>query len=207
MLRTMITLHDSARRTIRWPRILIAAVIVGSVLLFWVWPKLIERYPFLRLRFWRDETRYDEIIWGAAGRHNISPHLVKAVIKQESDFVAHCVGAAGERGLMQITPGAVKDWERNTGNSCPHPGLLFNPALNIEIGTWYLARALKRWQKYADAEVLALAEYNAGPSRAKAWAPATPEGNALSGVSFPGTRHYISSILDYKNDYTSRQQR
>lgn len=197
----MITLHDTARRPVHWVRILLAAIIVGGLLLYWIWPRLIERYPFLRLRLRHDESRYDEIIWGAAGRHNISPFLVKALIKQESDFTAHAVGKAGERGLMQITPGAVADWERVTGGSCPHPGLLFNPALNIEVGTWYLGRALRRWRKYRNADVLALAEYNAGPSRAKNWAPKNPEDDALARIRFPGTHRYIRNILEYKKEY------
>ncbi len=165
-----------------------------------------EYGSLLRQRWRPDEDAYDEIIREAAGRHGISPYLVKAVIKQESNFNPLAVGAAGERGLMQIMDGAVQDWEQGTGRRCLHRGQLFSPRLNIEVGTWYLARALRRWHEYRDREALALAEYNAGPSRARAWAPEDRNADLLPLVAFPGTRDYIVKILTYKAEFESRDQ-
>jgi len=94
---------------------------------------------------------------------------------------------------------AVADWERVTGQRCPFSGLLFDPKLNIEIGTWYLAQALGQWHDYRDREVLALAQYNAGRTRAKKWAPEDKRENVRrKKISFPSTREYISKVLEAK---------
>lgn len=145
---------------------------------------------------------FDDLIREAAARHGLCPYLVKGVIKQESDFRPMSVGGAGEIGLMQITRGAVTDWERATGRRCPFQGMLFNPRLNIEIGTWYLARAFRRWRDYGDdAVVLALAEYNAGYSNARKWVPVQDSANALDEIRFPGTRQYIVNVLRYRDTF------
>jgi soluble lytic murein transglycosylase len=144
------------------------------------------------------ESAFDDIIWEKAQRHGVSPYLVKAVVKQESGFLPWAVGDAGEVGLMQITGQVVTDWERATGQQCRLQGLLFDPRLNIEIGTWYLARAVRDWQQYRDRDVLALAQYNAGPTRARNWAPEDPNENALERVRYPGTQEYISRVLRYR---------
>ena len=47
---------------------------------------------------------------------------------------------------------------------------LFDPKTNLEAGTWYLRRAIEHWQNQADPIPFALAEYNAGASRAQRWA-------------------------------------
>jgi soluble lytic murein transglycosylase len=160
---------------------------------------------YLLVHGWRQlrtpDTAFDELIAEAARRHGISACLIKSVIRQETDFEPWQVGRAGEIGLMQLTSLAVRDWEVACGTVCRHPGLLFDPRLNIEIGSWYLARALRRWGEYREAEVLALAEYNAGRTRALAWAPPSRSGEALPRVRFPSTRDYISNVLEYCVNY------
>lgn len=143
-------------------------------------------------------NRYDKIIWEAADRHRVSPFLVKAVIYRESSFQPWVTGDAGELGLMQIRKKtAVADWERVTGQRCPFGGLLFDPKLNIEIGTWYLGQAMRQWHDYRDREVLALAQYNAGRTNAKKWAPKDKrETVRRSKISFSSTREYISKVLE-----------
>ena len=150
---------------------------------------------------WRRSHRYDTIIVEAANRHHVSPALVKAIIRQESGFRPWIEGKAGEVGLMQLTPGAVRDWERSTGQKCQTRGVLFDPRLNIEIGSWYIASTLAQWQSRPDMEVLALAQYNAGIKNAVKWAAADPKANTLDRISFPSTRRYIERILRFKHTY------
>ncbi len=151
--------------------------------------------------------RYDNLILEAATRNHVPPLLVKAVIARESSFNPYARGAAGEIGLMQITAGAVSDWARITGHDVPLTGLLFDPTLNIEIGTWYLGRALAQWREYRDAERLALAQYNAGRERAKDWAPKDPrEALRLSRISIGSTREYIKKVEGYWRDFEQEDQ-
>lgn len=152
-------------------------------------------------REWNRSHAYDAIIAEAAGRHRVSPALVKAIIRQESSFRPWIEGKAGEVGLMQVTSGAVQDWERGTGQRCLNRGMLFEPRLNVEIGSWYVAVGLMQWQEHPDKEVLALAQYNAGLKNALRWAAGDPAKSTLDRISFPGTRRYIERVLRFKDEY------
>jgi len=136
----------------------------------------------------------------AASKHGLPLALVKAVVWRESDFEVRAVGGAGERGLMQVTSGAAQDWARVHRIRSFRETDLFDPRTNLEVGTWYLARAIRRWtEEGADRpEVFGLAEYNAGITRARRWASHTPGMKAhefLDAVDFPTTKAYIRSIL------------
>ena len=141
--------------------------------------------------------RYDELIGDAAKRHGVDPRLVSCLIWRESRFNPSCVGKRGEIGLMQIMPEAVQDWARATGRAAPRRDQLFDPRVNIEAGTWYLARALKFWQGRDDPVPFALAEYNAGRANAQRWAAEAPEARRFVNViSYPTTRRYVHDILE-----------
>lgn len=70
---------------------------------------------------------------------------------------------------MQIRHAAAADWAETKGVKQPTPEEMYQPELNIEIGTWYITRALRRWYKNPDFLRMALAEYNAGRSRLLEW--------------------------------------
>lgn len=150
------------------------------------------------------EALYEPIIREAADRHGIAPDLVRAVIRQESGFQPRRVGNDGEIGLMQITPNAARDWCAAHGLDYRFWGMLSDPRFNIEVGTWYLARGLRRWHDFKDADVMALAEYNAGRKRALKWAPGDPGGNALGNVEFSSTKAYIINVLGYRDAYARK---
>ena len=115
------------------------------------------------------EMKYDKIIHAAAAKHGVDPMLIKAIIFTESTFVPSKVGKDGEIGLMQIRKAAATDWANARGVPLPSKAEMYKPELNIEIGTWYITRALKRWYKNPDFLRMALAEYNAGYSRILEW--------------------------------------
>lgn len=161
-------------------------------------------FDVLRLRsLARREKMFAPLAEAAALRHSLEPALVKAVIWRESRWQPLVVGGHGEVGLMQITAGAVSDWQRVNRKSAPTRAELFQPGLNIEIGAWYLSQAGRHWQDYRSKEILQLAEYNAGYGRvSKLWKPAQPEQEVpLEGISFPSTRDYIMQILSKKVEY------
>ena len=145
---------------------------------------------------------YDKIILEAAQRNQVDPRLLKAVIWRESRFDPMTEGKAGEVGLMQIMPDlAVVDWAKAKGKDVPFRAALFDPELNIEIGSWYLGRAIRRWNKYRDCYVLALCEYNAGLTRANKWKPADPDADVRKRITISSTRSYVNDIMDRYEKY------
>ena len=148
------------------------------------------------------ESRYDRIIAEAGKRNGVDPCLIKAVIWRESKFNAREKGGKGEIGLMQIMPGrAASDWARVKKYSLPSAGALYDPELNIEIGSWYLGRALHRWSKFKNSAALALCEYNAGLTRARKWQPENGDGEVIDRIKIASTKRYVKDILKRYSKY------
>jgi len=160
--------------------------------------------------YYSRSTRYDRIIRNAGLRNHIDPALIKAVIWRESRFDRRALGLKGEIGLMQIMPGpdyAAADWARAHRRRVPSKGALYDPELNIDIGSWYLGRALNRYRKYKDAAALALCEYNAGPGRAAEWKPAKPDQPVSDRITIPSTKQYVHDILKQYRYYKKQETR
>ena len=115
------------------------------------------------------EKVYEKQILESARDHGVDPMLVKAIIFTESSFFPDKQGKDGEIGLMQIRPSVAEDWAKSREIPAPSAEEMYDPDLNIEIGTWCIARALKRWYSNPDFLRMALAEYNAGRKRLLQW--------------------------------------
>lgn len=154
-----------------------------------------------------DDSRYWENIQEISRRRGIDPQLVRAVIFQESSFVRESVGRKGEVGLMQVhLKGAVADWAKAHGKKIPSHSALCDVNLNLEIGTWYLAKALKRWEKYRDQIPLALVQYNAGATRAERWKPERLDGEVIPRIKIAATRAYVVNIMKRYRKYSGEKR-
>ena len=158
--------------------------------------------------FFKVNKQYDGLIANISQRYDLDPMLVKALIWRESRFNPNAIGSKGEIGLMQLMEkSSVKDWVNHTKRKIKYKGVLFNPELNIEIGTWYLARSKKHWRGYRDCNALALAEYNAGYSNVKRWIPKNFQGEIIEFIKFPSTKQYVKSILEQYKAYKKVESR
>ena len=184
------------------------AALTAAAILLWLSPD-----PYYELQKWTSGSRfssYDPIIAEVSRRNGVDPLLVKAMIWRESGFRADKVGGAGERGLMQVTEAAAQDWAKAEKIETFVPTDLFDPKMNVEAGTWYLAKALDRWKEKANPLPFALAEYNAGRTRVDRWVAATNMGvnanadDLLSAMDFPTTRKYIADITERHRYYRDR---
>ena len=159
--------------------------------------------PIYTFYEWMSPARfkqYDGLIRLVALEHRLDPMLVKAVVWRESRFDPNKNGSAGERGLMQVSERAAREWARENKIDNFHIEKLFDPKTNLEAGTWYLRRAFEHWETQSDPLPFALAEYNAGASRARRWSggdsvAAIPPRTFLKRIDFPGTRKYVDSII------------
>jgi soluble lytic murein transglycosylase len=127
-----------------------------------------------------EEFDLEEIIRFYAKDYGVSPALVKAVIKAESNFDPYVVSSAGARGLMQLMPPTAE--EMNVQD-------IFDPSDNIGGGVQYLSRMLELFNNDLN---LALAAYNAGPGNVLRYGGIPP---------FKETKAYVPRVLKYYEDY------
>ncbi|ADL08388.1 lytic transglycosylase domain-containing protein [Thermosediminibacter oceani] len=109
--------------------------------------------------------RYEEYIVRYAAEYEVDPYLVAAVIKVESNFSPTAVSPKGAIGLMQLMPETAR-WAADQMGVRNFNGDLFNPELNIRIGTWYLSMLIKEFDGDTN---MALAAYNGGTGNVKEW--------------------------------------
>lgn len=96
------------------------------------------------------EQLYAALIEEAAGRHQVSPDLVKAMVRVESNFNPEAVSSKGCKGLMQLLPDTAKRFGVKD---------IFDPTQNLEGGVKYMRFLLDHFKNDLS---LALAGYNAG---------------------------------------------
>ncbi|MDD5557723.1 MAG: lytic transglycosylase domain-containing protein [bacterium] len=147
---------------------------------------------------WR-ENRFNPIIAAAAERHGLDPLLVKAVIRRESNFDPRALGGKGEIGLMQVTPTVGREYAASRKRPYFKAERLFDPTLNIEVGCWYLGKAMRRYRHFPDPAPFALAHYNAGATNVDRWLKRTRDrgdpDQFIEAISYPITRRYVTYVI------------
>ncbi|MGM0419084.1 MAG: lytic transglycosylase domain-containing protein [Thermodesulfobacteriota bacterium] len=111
---------------------------------------------------------------------SVEKELIKAVIKAESSFIKNAVSKKGARGLMQLMPSVIKNY------NVEDP---FNPSENIMAGTKYLKKLIDKYNGNKD---IALAAYNAGPGNVRRYDGIPP---------FPETINYIKKVNLFYKEY------
>lgn len=124
-------------------------------------------------RVWAGD--YAGIIEGAAERYRLSPSLLTAIARVESNFDPFAVSHKGACGLMQLIPETadrfgVKD--------------VFDPEENLEGGARYFRWLLDRFEGKTE---LALAAYNAGEQAVERYRGIPP---------YIETRDYVTKVME-----------
>jgi soluble lytic murein transglycosylase len=106
---------------------------------------------------WGGEEKIVQLAETIAKEKEVDSVVVMAIIEVESNWNSQAKSSAGAVGLMQLMSGAVIDAEKYCGLS-PARRNLYDPAVNILLGTCYLARL----QESTSNLVETLAIYNGG---------------------------------------------
>ncbi len=144
-------------------------------------------------------THWNEIKYWAKQR-NLDHYQIAGLIRQESVFNPIARSSANAYGLMQLLVPTAQSMARKYG-SAPVTGgsSLFNPALNIELGTAYMRDQLT---KYGRIEYMAVA-YNAGPGRVVQWAKILPLeiDEYVEEIPFRETKGYVQGVIRNSAQY------
>ena len=109
---------------------------------------------------------YRGIIDGEARRNHLQPALVAAMIRQESWFNHKATSGPGARGLMQVMPETGRGLATGAGLRQWNAELLYNPEINVALGTRFLADQMRA---YRGSLPSVFSAYNAGPARVERW--------------------------------------
>lgn len=142
---------------------------------------------------WRRIQDLVPLIQPIAAAEGLDPALVQAVILVESGGRPAVRSSKEAIGLMQVRDIARREVQRLRPRT--PDGDLRDPVYNLRIGCAYLAEQLDRFDHDL---VLALAAYNAGPSRVSRWRKRHPKrgSRALVDALAPKeTRNYYRKVL------------
>jgi soluble lytic murein transglycosylase len=132
----------------------------------------------------------------AAGGAGLEPAFVFGIIRQETRFMANLRSHAGAAGLMQLMPATARWVAKKIGQDFnpARTELIFEPGLNLRLGTTYLKMVL---DDLSGSQPMAAAAYNAGPGRPRRWreGPLLEPAAWAEAVPFNETRDYVKKVL------------
>ncbi|HET8897426.1 MAG TPA: transglycosylase SLT domain-containing protein, partial [Rhodanobacteraceae bacterium] len=157
-----------------------------------------------RLYDLRYPLAYRQAMEGNATTAGIEPAWAFAIARAESAWIPDARSGANARGLMQLLPATAREVAKRDNLPYRHAADLYDPAINIPLGTHYLARMAARYQ---GAPWLASAAYNAGAGNVGRWLDArgtlAPDVFVAS-IPFNETRAYVRRVMAYTVIYDWR---
>lgn len=177
----------------------------------------------------KQAEKYRTLVHQFAEQYRISPSLVFAVIRTESNFNPYAVSSAPAYGLMQLVPtsGGREAYRKAKGQDViPSRDYLFDPENNVELGTAFLNvlmfNQLEAVDHNVSREYCVIAAYNTGAGNvfrtfSRNRTEAVNQINSLqpSGVydqlrkslPYEETRHYLEKVTGYRKAFVSSSEK
>jgi soluble lytic murein transglycosylase len=130
-----------------------------------------------------------------SSEYDLDPLFVFAVMREESWFDPGAISWVGARGLLQIMPATGRDLARRVGMRNFDRADLFDPDVNIQLGSFYLRSLLNELDKEP---ALALSAYNAGKGNALRWKKGIDGefdvDRYVAGITYRETYNYVQKV-------------
>lgn len=156
------------------------------------WNHIAVRFPFA----------HDAEFIDASQTYGVNVDEIMAIARRESAFHPYATSPVGAKGLMQLMPKTAKQTAKKNKLNYVNSRNLYDPQLNIQLGSAYYAELLT---KFNNNRVLATAAYNAGPHRVKNWLSKTKKPldvmAFIESIPFRETREYVQAVFAYRLIY------
>ncbi|MBI4511890.1 MAG: transglycosylase SLT domain-containing protein [Deltaproteobacteria bacterium] len=160
--------------------------------------KALLQRPQGEARLWWEHAyplAYRELVERHQVLGNNPPYYLYAIMRKESGFNPHDVSYADAIGLLQMIPPTTRRVAPQVGLEYTDD-LLYEPELNIKVGSWYIGRLTKKFKIQIP---IAAGSYNSGPKPVMKWLDRfgdRPMDELVELVSYTQTREYMKKVTD-----------
>ncbi len=140
-------------------------------------------------------TPYLNQITKVSNKYNVPKEFIYSIIRQESAFNRYARSPADAFGLMQILPRVAKRSAQQSKTSYQSIDDLFNPEINLSLGTFYLRQLL---DKFDNQFIMAIASYNAPEEAVRHWVKKRYRNEPvefIEDIPYKETRLYVKLVI------------
>ncbi len=125
---------------------------------------------------------------------SVDPELVYSIMREESGYRPKVISPVGARGLLQIMRETGTQLAGRVGRTNFNVDDLFDPGMNIELGSFYLSELSRKFPTRVSASI---ASYNAGPHVVADWVEddPRPDDEWVESIPYSQTRSYVKRVM------------
>ena len=150
-----------------------------------------------------ERVRYPRAYWDlfepASTQLGLDPYLVLALARQESLFNPMATSSSNARGLMQLIPSTADKMAAQNGVD-PGTMRLYDPAINVKLGTTYLKNL---FEMFHGDEFHSVAAYNGGENAVTKWLSEFhgADDEWVENIEYKETREYVKKVIGGRREY------